>query len=108
MEKNNSNPCNQDISIREKGKKLLEKLAEMGPDLSDVGKTSVRLLHGQSAEIENPKRQTLKSISEEKQCHRQDDTDLSISPSRMLRQMRASSGKKSFERKDRDSNARES
>jgi hypothetical protein len=84
----NSDQLNQGMSTREKGKKLLEELRAMGPDLSLVGKVSVRPLSRQSKETQTSKEQPLKNTQESNQRNLQQETDSSISPSRQLRKLR--------------------
>ncbi len=76
------------MSIREKGKKLLEELRAMGPDLSLVGKVSMRPLSRQSNVTQTSKEQPMKSTQEPSQKAPQQGTDSSMSPSRQLRKLR--------------------
>lgn len=88
MNSSNLDQQNQGMSTQEKGKKLLEELRAMGPDLSLVGKASMRPLNRLSNVTQSSKEQPLKNTQQQNQQDLSQETDSSMSPSRQLRKLR--------------------
>ena len=88
MNSSNLDQPNQGMSTRERGKKLLEELRAMGPDLTLVGKVSMRPLSRQSNVTQPSKEQPMKNTQEPNQKALQQETDSSMSQSRQLRKLR--------------------
>ena len=87
MSNQNMNQSNQDMSIREKGRKFLEELKAKGPRKSNTGKVFVMPSNQQSKETQNSKESPTKN-TQEKNKNLSQAIDSSMSPSRKLEKLR--------------------
>jgi hypothetical protein len=78
------------MSTRELGKKLLEELEAMGPDLSHVGKTTVKFLNGHPSAMKNDKGQPQQDTHVKDESIESSETYDDVSGLRKLRELRTS------------------
>lgn len=88
MENSNSEQQKRVLLTREKGRKFLEELKAKGPDLSKVGKVTVRLLKTHSKDKPDVSEQPVPTPQELKEGDIEMNEDSSLSHSRQWQQLR--------------------
>jgi hypothetical protein len=84
----NDNPENNDLSIREKGRKFLEELKAKGPNNNPDKKIYVMPLKGKFQAMPNSGEKAMTNTKDINEEIEQQETDSSVSASRQLRQLR--------------------